>query len=103
MPQNSGDDLGLTVMHVLGTCVLVMGFAAFVIIAFLRVARDLLSRSIFDGPSVSHEDRVVETAEQRFSNSVINLRANYIDRSDVSVSGIDRKVSPSHHPEESAI
>jgi hypothetical protein len=60
-------------MHLLGTCVLVMGLAAFVIIGFLRVARDLLSRSIFDAPSLSKENRAVEFTEDRgFSGSVSN-------------------------------
>ena len=50
-------------MHLLGTCVLVTGLAAFVIIGFLRVAQDLLSRSIFDAPSLPKEDRAVEVSE----------------------------------------
>jgi hypothetical protein len=61
-------------MHLLGTCVLVTGLAAFVIIGFLRVAQDLLSRSIFDAPSLSKEDRSVEVSEDRgFSGSVSNM------------------------------
>ena len=60
-------------MHLLGTCVLVMGLAAFLIIGFLRVAQDLLSRSIFDAPSLSNEERAVEVAEDtRFSSSMSN-------------------------------
>jgi hypothetical protein len=60
-------------MHLLGTCVLVTGLAAFLMIGFLRVAQDLLLRSIFDAPSLSKEDRAVEVAEDRgFSGSVSN-------------------------------
>jgi hypothetical protein len=43
-------------MHLLGTCLLIIGLAALVIIGFLRVAQDLLSRSIFDAPSLSNEE-----------------------------------------------
>jgi hypothetical protein len=58
-------------MHLLGICVLVTGLAAFLMIGFLRVAQDLLLRSIFDAPSLSKEDRAVEVAEDRgFSGSV---------------------------------
>jgi hypothetical protein len=52
-------------MHLFGTCVLAIGIAVFVIIGFVRVARDLLSRSIFGAPSLSNEERAVEIADDR--------------------------------------
>jgi hypothetical protein len=50
-------------MHLLGNCVLIVGLAAFVIVGFLNVLKDLLSRDIFDAPSWSSEERALEIAE----------------------------------------
>jgi hypothetical protein len=60
-------------MHLLGNCILIFGLAAFVIIGFLSVAIDLLSRDVFDASSWSNDERALEIAEDtRLSGSANN-------------------------------
>ena|ERR1700736_6497002 len=54
---NDKSDVGLSVMHLLGICALLIALAALLIIGFLDVARNLLSRDAFAAPSSSNEER----------------------------------------------
>jgi hypothetical protein len=71
-------------MHLLGTCVSIIGLVALVIILFLGVVRDLLSRGIFAAPSSSNEGRTVEFGDDERSSgptSNADLSAFYGGRS----------------------
>jgi hypothetical protein len=43
-------------MHLVGTFALVIGLVVLLLIGFLNVARDLLSRSIFESPSCTSDE-----------------------------------------------
>jgi hypothetical protein len=50
-------------MRLFVTCVLIFGFAVCVFIGLLRVARDLLARSVWDAPSLPNDDYPAEFAD----------------------------------------
>jgi hypothetical protein len=55
------------VMHTLGICAMVFGLAALLIVGFLNIVQDLLSRSVFEAPSRSSESfaiRLVQPAAE---------------------------------------
>jgi len=67
-------------MHLLGNCVLIFGLAALVIIGFLRVVRDLMSRDIFEAPSSSNEgprSRITDDSGQLMSVNSANSGSLY--------------------------
>jgi hypothetical protein len=59
---------GPSLMRVFVTCVLIAGPAVLLIVGFLSVVHDLLSRSIFAGPMSPTEEHGADTSEEaRFS------------------------------------
>jgi hypothetical protein len=52
------------VMHLLGISALAIGFALMLILGFLDVAQQLLSRNIFDSPQWSNVERAQEIADE---------------------------------------
>jgi hypothetical protein len=73
-------------MSLLGTCLLVIVLAALLIIGFLRVAHDLLSRRIFEAPSLSNEEfQISPSSKSHFSSSEVNLVQAFsvLDREDI--------------------
>jgi hypothetical protein len=50
-------------MHLLGNCLVILGFAALGVAGFFSVLQDLLSRDLFGAPSWSNEKGALETAE----------------------------------------
>jgi hypothetical protein len=51
-------------MHLVGTFALVMGLAVLLLIGFLNVAHDLLSRSILESPSFTSEEHLERIAHE---------------------------------------
>jgi hypothetical protein len=51
-------------MHLVGTFVSIIGLAVLLLIGFLNVARDLLSRSIFESPSCTSEEHLERIAHE---------------------------------------
>jgi hypothetical protein len=62
-------------MRVFVICVLIIGPAALLIIGFLSVVRDLLSRSIIAAPSSLDEEHLMESADGEDSAGVLTPRA----------------------------
>jgi hypothetical protein len=51
-------------MHLLGISALAIGFAVMLILGFLDVVQQLLSRNIFDSPQWSNVERAQEIADE---------------------------------------
>jgi len=66
---------GVIVMRLLVTCVLIIGPAVLLIIGFLSVVRDLLSRSVFAAPFSPNQERLIERADGEGSAGVLTPRA----------------------------
>jgi hypothetical protein len=50
-------------MHLLGNCLVILGFSALGVAGFFSVLKDLLSRDLFGAPSWSNEKCALEAAE----------------------------------------
>jgi hypothetical protein len=51
-------------MHLVGTFALVIGLVILLLIGFLNVAQDLLSRGIFESPSCASEEHLERIAHE---------------------------------------